>query len=107
MTAKNNSRSKSAQQKATIAAQENFIPTMRELVLTYQAFADYSAKHLRTLNLTPSQFDVIATLGNTAGMNMTDIATRTLVTKGYFDRDYRSLGKERFCQTSRSSRQST
>lgn len=55
---------------------------MRELVRAYQAFADYSAKHLRTLNLTPSQFDVIATLGNTEGMNMTELATKTLVTKG-------------------------
>ena len=64
------------------AANEAFIPTMRELVRTYQAFADYSAKHLRTLDLTPSQFDVIATLGNTEGMKMTELATRTLVTKG-------------------------
>ena len=55
---------------------------MRELVRAYQAFADYSAKHIRELDLTPSQFDVIATLGNTDGMNMTDLAEKTLVTKG-------------------------
>ena len=69
-------------QNSVSAAKETFIPTMRELVRAYQAFADCSAKHLRTLNLTPSQFDVIATLGNTEGMNMTEIATKTLVTKG-------------------------
>ena len=64
------------------AASEAFIPTMRELARAYQAFADYSAKHIRELDLTPSQFDVIATLGNTDGMNMTDLAEKTLVTKG-------------------------
>ena len=64
------------------AANEVFIPTMRELARAYQAFADYSAKHIRELDLTPSQFDVIATLGNTDGMNMTDLAEKTLVTKG-------------------------
>ncbi len=72
----------SAEKKALLAANEAFLPAMRELVRAYQAFADYSAKHLRNLGLTPSQFDVIATLGNTDGMNMTDIAAKTLVTKG-------------------------
>lgn len=64
------------------AANQAFIPVMRELARAYQAFADYSAKHIRELDLTPSQFDVIATLGNTDGMNMTDLAKKTLVTKG-------------------------
>lgn len=64
------------------AAQAAFIPTMRELVRTYQAFAAYSEAHVRQLNLTPSQFDVIATLGSTAGMSMSDIGERTLITKG-------------------------
>ena len=65
-----------------LAANEAFIPAMRELARAYQAFADYSAKHIRDLDLTPPQFDVIATLGNTDGMNMTDLAEKTLVTKG-------------------------
>ena len=64
------------------AAQEAFIPTMRELVRAYQAFADYSAKHIRQLGLTSSQFDVLATLGNKPGMSMGEIAEKTLVTKG-------------------------
>ena len=71
-----------AYQDTITAANEAFIPTMRELVGAYQAFADYSAKHIRDLGLTPSQFDVIATLGNTNGMNMRDLAEKTLVTKG-------------------------
>lgn len=79
---KNDRPNKIRQEDESSAANEAFIPIMRELVRAYQAFADYSAKHIRTLDLTPSQFDVIATLGNTSGMSMTDIAKKTLVTKG-------------------------
>jgi MarR family transcriptional regulator, 2-MHQ and catechol-resistance regulon repressor len=64
------------------AAQETFIPVMRELVRAYQSYATYSQTHIRELGLTPAQFDVIATLGNTEGMTMGDVAEKTLVTKG-------------------------
>lgn len=67
---------------AIAAAREPFIPTMRELVRTYQAFSVYTETHIRELGLTPAQFDVVATLGNTNGMTMGEIAERTLVTKG-------------------------
>lgn len=67
---------------AKAAAEEDFIPVMLELVRAYQAFADYSTKHVRTLNLTPPQFDVIATLGNASSMSMGELAEKTLVTKG-------------------------
>ncbi len=67
---------------AANAAQEGFIPVMRELTHAYQAFAAYSERHVRELGLTPAQFDVIATLGNTQGMYMGELAERTLVTKG-------------------------
>jgi MarR family transcriptional regulator, 2-MHQ and catechol-resistance regulon repressor len=67
---------------AKAAAQAEFMPTMRELARTYQAFANYSDIHIRSLGLTSSQFDVIATLGGTNGMNMKEVAERTLVTKG-------------------------
>jgi MarR family transcriptional regulator, 2-MHQ and catechol-resistance regulon repressor len=70
-------------QKLTIqAAKESFIPTMRELVKTYQSFSAYSEAHVRQFGLTPAQFDVIATLGNTNGMSMGEIGERTLITKG-------------------------
>ena len=64
------------------AAQEPFIPVMRELARTYQAFSAYSDAHVRQFDLTPAQFDVIATLGNTQGMTMGDIGEKTLITKG-------------------------
>ena len=64
------------------AAKEPFIPTMRELVRSYQAFSACTETHLRSLGLTPSQFDVIATLGNTSGLSMGELGEKTLITKG-------------------------
>lgn len=64
------------------AAKEAFLPVIRELVRAYQAFYDYSAQHIRELGLTPPQFDVITTLGNTSGMSMSKLGEKTLITKG-------------------------
>lgn len=55
---------------------------VRELVRTYQAFERLSAAHLATLGLTAAQFDVVATLGNTPGMNPKQLGEKTLITKG-------------------------
>lgn len=62
--------------------QKSFIPVLRELARAYQAFEACSATHIRTLGLTPSQFDIIATLGNTDGMNFKELGEKTLITKG-------------------------
>ncbi|MEN9206186.1 MAG: MarR family transcriptional regulator [Thermostichales cyanobacterium BF4_bins_65] len=64
------------------AAQESFLPLLRQLVRTYQMFEQRSHAHIRQLGLTAAQFDVIATLGNTQGMTMNVLAEKTLVTKG-------------------------
>ena len=45
MPEKNNPTSKNA----VSAANEAFVPIMRELVRAYQAFADYSDKHIRNM----------------------------------------------------------
>ena len=66
--------------KATI--QEPFLAVLRELAQAYHAFSAYSAAHVRQLGLTPAQFDVIATLGNTQGMPLSQLAQKTLITKG-------------------------
>lgn len=58
------------------------MPVLFELVRAYQAFELYSGAHIRTLGLTSSQFDIIATLGNTEGMNFKDLGEKTLITKG-------------------------
>ena len=59
-----------------------FMPALYELVRAYQAFESYSAAHIRTLGLTSSQFDIIATLGNTEGMSFKDLGEKSLITKG-------------------------
>jgi MarR family transcriptional regulator, 2-MHQ and catechol-resistance regulon repressor len=66
----------------TQAANAAFMPTMRELARTYQAFSAHSEAHIRKFNLTSAQFDVVATLGNTKGLCMGDIGDKTLITKG-------------------------
>jgi len=65
-----------------MSKQANFLPTVQALVQCYQAFEAYSAAHVRSLGLTPPQFDVIATLGNTPGMTATELGEKTLITKG-------------------------
>lgn len=64
------------------AAREPSLATVRALVRAYQAFSSYSEAFVRHYGLTPAQFDVIATLGNTQGLNMGDIGEKTLITKG-------------------------
>jgi MarR family 2-MHQ and catechol resistance regulon transcriptional repressor len=64
------------------AAKQPFYSTVRELATTYQAFCAYDEAHIRETGLTPPQFDVICTLGNTSGMFMNQLAEKTLVTKG-------------------------
>jgi len=63
-------------------AKESFLSTVRELARCYQAFEAYSAAHIRTLGLTPAQFDIVATLGNTQGMTFKELGEKTLITKG-------------------------
>jgi len=58
------------------------LKVLRPLVETYLAFARADSRHVRLLRLTPSQFDVIATLGDTKGMTCAELSTATLVTKG-------------------------
>lgn len=60
----------------------DFLPTVQALVQCYQAFEAYSAANIRALGLTPPQFDIVATLGNTSGMTATELGEKTLITKG-------------------------
>jgi DNA-binding MarR family transcriptional regulator len=64
------------------AAKEPFLALIKELVLTYQVFTQIGDAHIRQLGLTTSQFDVIATLGNTKGFNFKELGEKTLITKG-------------------------
>lgn len=59
-----------------------FLPLIRELARCYQAFEHISIRHVRTMGLTSCQFDIVATLGNTEGMNFRELGEKTLITKG-------------------------
>jgi len=59
-----------------------YLKLARPLVETYLAFWRTGSRHINSLRLTPSQFDVIATLGDTAGMTCSELSEKTLVTKG-------------------------
>jgi DNA-binding MarR family transcriptional regulator len=64
------------------AAKQDFMPLMRGLVRAYQAFTAFDVAGHRDNGLTPSQADVIFTLGNTEGMTFKEIGEHTLITKG-------------------------
>jgi len=61
---------------------ERYLRSIRLLAQCYQGFEQLSAAHIRQLGLTPSQFDIVATLGNTSGMSFKDLGNKTLITKG-------------------------
>lgn len=65
-----------------MSPQPEFLQTVQALVQCYQAFESYSAADIRALGLTPPQFDIVATLGNTPGMTATELGEKTLITKG-------------------------
>jgi MarR family 2-MHQ and catechol resistance regulon transcriptional repressor len=68
--------------RVTKAMPEIYRKALRTLVETYFAFLDKDAAVARANGLTSSQFDVIATLGNTPGMTCRELSEKTLVTKG-------------------------
>ena len=55
---------------------------MRLLAECLQGFERFSGETIRRCGLTPAQFDIIATLGNTAGMTYKELGDKTLITKG-------------------------
>lgn len=59
-----------------------YLKMVRPLVEAYLAFWRTGSRHIKSLRLTPSQFDVIATLGDTEGMTCSELSEKTLVTKG-------------------------
>lgn len=61
---------------------KRFLPLIRALVACAQGFERCSSSHLRETGLTPAQFDIVATLGNTAGMTCKELGEKTLITKG-------------------------
>lgn len=62
---------------------ERYVRSIRLLAECFHAFERQSGANIRCrTGLTPSQFDIVATLGNTAGMTFKELGERTLITKG-------------------------
>lgn len=59
-----------------------YLKVLRPLVEAYLALSRLDNRHIRSLRLTPSQFDVIVTLGDTPGLTCSQLSSQTLVTKG-------------------------
>ncbi len=58
-----------------------YLKLLRPLVEAYQAIFEVGDRHIRSMGLTPPQFDVIAELGGTAGMTCVELAQSTLLAK--------------------------
>jgi MarR family transcriptional regulator, 2-MHQ and catechol-resistance regulon repressor len=62
---------------------ERYVRSIRLLAECFHAFERQSGANIRCrTGLTPSQFDIVATLGNTPGMTFKELGERTLITKG-------------------------
>ncbi len=59
-----------------------YLSLLRPLVEAYLAFYRVGNRHIQSLGLTPSQFDVIAELEGTEGFTCAQLSERTLTTKG-------------------------
>lgn len=59
-----------------------YLTLIKQLAEAYQAFERYSASHVRELGLTPTQFDILATLGNQRPMTCKELGEKTLIMKG-------------------------
>ena len=59
-----------------------YLKVLRPMVEAYLAFSRVDNRHIRSMRLTPSQFDVIATVGDTEGLTCSELSEATLVTKG-------------------------
>ncbi|MBI6545272.1 MAG: MarR family transcriptional regulator [Cyanobacteria bacterium NC_groundwater_1444_Ag_S-0.65um_54_12] len=63
-------------------ADESLIPVFRALGRCQSAIDRLTGPRFEALGLTPAQFDVLATLGDTSGMSCKELGERTLITRG-------------------------
>ncbi|MDB5794939.1 MAG: MarR family transcriptional regulator [Noviherbaspirillum sp.] len=61
---------------------DRFLLSVRLLAECYHAFSRVSGSYIRALDLTPSQFHILVTLGATPGLNFKELGEKTLITKG-------------------------
>lgn len=58
-----------------------YLRILRPLVEAYQAIFEVGDKQIRSMGLTPPQFDVLAELGGTEGLTAAELSTSTLLAK--------------------------
>lgn len=58
------------------------LPVLNALLRCYTKLARLTERHVEELGLTPAQFDVLATLGDTAGMSCKALGDEALITRG-------------------------
>ncbi|HEY9721453.1 MAG TPA: MarR family transcriptional regulator [Oscillatoriaceae cyanobacterium] len=66
----------------SVGTEESLLPVIRALMECHTQVERLAARHIESLGLTPAQFDVVATLGDTAGMTCKELGEHTLITKG-------------------------
>jgi MarR family transcriptional regulator, 2-MHQ and catechol-resistance regulon repressor len=69
----------STNQSSQPIARTKLFGALRELVNTYEAFCQGVAVDVGKFGLSIEQFDVIATLGNTAGLSLVQLGEKTLL----------------------------
>ncbi|WMW79959.1 MarR family transcriptional regulator [Undibacterium cyanobacteriorum] len=62
--------------------EKRYLRSIRLLAECMQLFEKGSSRRVRAMGFTDSQFDIIATLGNTPGMTCKELGEKTLITKG-------------------------
>lgn len=65
-----------------LGVEMNHLSLIKELVQAYQAFEAHSGSHIKEMDLTMTQFDIVATLGNQPPMTCKELGDKTLVSKG-------------------------
>ncbi|WP_447971074.1 MarR family winged helix-turn-helix transcriptional regulator [Nitrospira sp. M1] len=58
-----------------------YLKVLRPLVEAYQAIFEVGDRHIRSMGLTPAQFDVIAELWGTNGLTAVELSQSTLLAK--------------------------
>ncbi len=58
-----------------------YLKVLRPLVEAYQAIFQVRDRHIRSMGLTPPQFDVVAEFGATTGMTCVELSQATLLAK--------------------------
>lgn len=69
-------------ERSSSPTQESELPVFRALIACCRQVERVSGRHVESLGLTHPQFDVIATLGDTPGMTVSELSDQTLITRG-------------------------